>query len=40
MFDTAINVVPFWQTLDGTVVRGTGRDIVISDQFDKPLKGV
>ena len=38
MFDTAINVVPFWQTLDGTVVRGTGRDIVISDQFDKPVE--
>lgn len=38
MFDTAINVVPFWQTVDGTVVRGTGRDIVISDQFDKPVE--
>lgn len=37
-FDTAITVVPFWQTLDGTVVRGTKRDIVISDQFDKPVE--
>lgn len=38
MYDTAITVVPFWQTIDGTVVRGTSRDIVISDQFEEPVE--
>lgn len=35
MFGEAISVVPFWQTLDGTVVRGTGRDIVLDDYLEK-----
>lgn len=37
-FDTAINVVPFTQSFEGTVVRGTGRDIVIGDQFPEAPK--